>query len=100
MRRTLLAIIIALVVQLSLFAQTSAITGTVSDEGGNPLSNAAIQAADVDTNNYYHTTSSLAGDYTVGHLPVGTYYILVETNIGRYTKAGIIVSTGETVRNQ
>src|SRR5678815_4437298 len=97
MRRAIV-LMVALITPLVLFAQTSAITGTVTDENGNPLANAAIQVANTDTETYYKATSASTGAYTVGALPPGRYFLLVTTESGRYTKTGITVRAGETVR--
>jgi hypothetical protein len=91
-------VIILLVMPLSLFAQTSAITGAVSDEVGNPIANAMIQATNIATQAYFHATTSATGEYAVERLPPGTYVLLVETTIGRYTKGDVIVDAGQAVR--
>jgi hypothetical protein len=97
MRRAIL-LVIALVTPLSAFSQTSAITGTVTDDNGNRLADAAIQAANTVTDTYYRARSSPTGEYTVGQLPAGNYVLLVEAAGRRYTQVDIIVRPGETVR--
>src|ERR1700752_4237792 len=97
MKLTTLAIVLTFI-PVPLFAQASAITGTVTDEFGNPLPNAAIQATNVATQIYYQATSSATGVYTIGRLPAGRYFLLVDAKVGRYTRDGITVGSGETVR--
>jgi hypothetical protein len=60
------------------FAQSAGtIAGTVLNLPGDPVPNAPIQATNVSTSAVYKAASSEKGQYTLAHVPLGTYEVSV-----------------------
>jgi len=58
---------------------TGSISGTVLDQQGAVLADAAVRATQIETNRVFTTTSSKAGVVQLPSLPPGTYNVTVET---------------------
>ena len=73
--RRLFVIVCLVMSATSLFAQTDrgTITGTVADSTGAVIPGVAIEAKNVQTGATYQAGSSETGNYTLAHLPAGTY---------------------------
>jgi len=90
-----------LVFATALFAQSDrgTITGTVTDTTGAVISNAMIQAKQVETGALFPTTSTATGDYTLTQLPVGPYEITVTVpGFKKFVRSGITVQVAQTLR--
>jgi hypothetical protein len=75
------------------------ITGTIFDLGGDQVANAPIQVTNVVTRALSRTTTSDKGRYALAQLPAGTYDLVVNApGFNPYTKPGIVVASGQTVR--
>lgn len=57
---------------------TAAITGTVTDASGAPLSGATVTAKDVDRGTMWPARTNTEGVYSILRIPVGTYTLKVE----------------------
>jgi protocatechuate 3,4-dioxygenase beta subunit len=75
MRLTIIAICCLLVVAGAVFAQgdRGTITGSVIDQAGAVIPNAAIEVTNINTGAVYQVQSSSTGNYTFSQLPVGKY---------------------------
>ena len=68
------------------------ITGTVTDASGAAVPRAKVIITDVGKGVTYNTTTNESGNYTQGHLVVGTYSVRVEaTGFAAYLKQGVTV---------
>src|SRR6516162_1961690 len=75
------------------------ITGEISDPAGAVVSNAPIEARNVDTGAVYPAASSSTGNYTFAELPVGNYEISVAVpGFKRYVRQGLTVQVAQTLR--
>ncbi|MCU1225014.1 MAG: Oar protein [Edaphobacter sp.] len=76
---TLAAVILALICNLPLHAQTyrGGITGTVTDKTGAAIANANVSAVETATNTPYQAVSSSAGQFNFTNLPVGSYTVTI-----------------------
>lgn len=72
-------LLLAFLAQASL-AQSSQITGRITDPSGAPIASAQVIVRNVDTGIARTTTTSADGYYTVPLLPRGTYQIIVESS--------------------
>src|SRR5438132_693471 len=96
----------AIAVYLFLFALAAfgqgnlgGITGAVSDWEHAPLSDAAIQARNVQSGTVYKAASSAKGDYTLSELPAGTYELSAYVpGMLPYQKKDVAVQAGQTLR--
>ncbi|MBV9610245.1 MAG: TonB-dependent receptor, partial [Acidobacteria bacterium] len=102
-RSTLLAfaIVIAVTFHLPAFSQVAAtaalLNGTVRDESGSVVVNAAVSVREVDTNRVYNGSSNNAGYYVVPNLPPGRYEMKVSyTGFSPYDATGIVLTVGQT----
>ena len=102
-RSTLLALAILLLIssQFSAFAQVAAtaaqMNGTVRDESGSLVVNAAVSAREVDTNRTYNGASNSSGYYVVPNLPPGRYELKVSyTGFSPYIASGIVLTVGQS----
>jgi hypothetical protein len=75
------------------------ITGEISDPAGAVVSNAPIEARNVDTGAVYPAASSSTGNYTFAELPVGNYEISVTVpGFKKYVRQGLTVQVAQTLR--
>ncbi|MGH9948377.1 MAG: TonB-dependent receptor domain-containing protein [Pyrinomonadaceae bacterium] len=86
---------------LFIFAQSQAlngqIEGTVLDQTGAAVSNAAISATNIETGAARTVTTDASGVYRLPLLPLGTYRIIAEAaNFKRLVREGITLATGQT----
>jgi len=89
---------VLLLLGTSAFAQSSAITGTVTDLYGLALVKAVIQVFDVGSDAIYKAESSATGAYTVGQLPMGTYTLgVIVPGMPTYVQRGIVVGAAQTL---
>ena len=56
------------------------ISGTVTDSSGAAVPSAKVTITDTGKGVSYTTTTNESGNYTQGHLIVGTYYVRVEAS--------------------
>jgi hypothetical protein len=101
MRSTVIAICCLLVVAGTAFAQSDrgTITGSVSDQGGAVIPNAAIELKNINTGAVYQAQSSSTGNYTFGQLPVGQYQMSSSMQgFKQYLRTGITVLVAQTLR--
>jgi hypothetical protein len=83
------------------FAQSDrgTITGAISDPAGAVVSNAPIEARNVDTGALYPAASSSTGNYTFAELPAGNYEISVAVpGFKKYVRQGLTVQVAQTLR--
>jgi len=100
MRSTLVSVITVLSA-LTAFAQSDrgTITGTIVDPTGAVVSNAAIEASNVDTGSVFPVASSSTGNYTIAELPAGTYTLNITVpGFKKYIRPGLIVQAAQTIR--
>jgi hypothetical protein len=75
------------------------ITGTVSDKSGAVISNAQIQAKQLETGALFPTTSTATGNYTLVQLPVGPYEVTDAVDgFKKFVRSGIAVEVAQTLR--
>jgi hypothetical protein len=80
-------------------AGTGTITGTVTDQTGAVVANAAIEAKSAETGVVYPTQSTSTGNYTLTQLPVGAYEISVKvTGFKSYAHTMLRVQAAQTLR--
>ena len=77
--------------------QAGAITGTVVDEKGNPVSGAQVEAYNVETGAVFKTTTNDAGEFTL-YVNPGTYMVKI-SKAGYFSKEidNVAVEIGKTV---
>jgi len=73
------------------------LNGTVTDEAGRTVAQAAITVRSLDTNQTFTATSSETGSYAVPSLPPGRYELAVRySGFGTYTRTGVELTVGQT----
>ncbi len=81
------------------FAQVGAggtIVGTVVDQSGAPVPNAAVVVTDVDTNAVTRVTTNTSGEYTAPGLPVGHYMVSAEVKgFKKFQQTDIPLNVGD-----
>jgi hypothetical protein len=85
----------------SAFAQSDrgTITGTITDPAGAAVSDASIEASNMETGAVYPASSTTTGNYTISELPVGVYEISVSVpGFKKYIRSGITVMVAQTLR--
>jgi hypothetical protein len=83
------------------FAQSDrgTITGTVSDQAGAVVANAAVQARNVQTGATYDGATTTTGNYTLAQLPAGQYEITLSVpGFKKYVRQGITVEVAQVER--
>jgi hypothetical protein len=76
-----------------------AITGTVSDTAGALMPGAKIEVRNIDTGTLHQVSSTPAGSYTIGQLPLGTYQLSVSVRgFKPYNRSGVTVLAAQTMR--
>ena len=80
-------------------ANTTSLVGSVTEEGGAVVPNAAVSAVNTATADTYKTTTNGEGLYTIGFVRTGTYTITVEhAGFSTVRQSGILVENDQTVR--
>lgn len=93
MRTKLLALVLG--ATLTAWAQTSSLTGTVTDTSGAVVPNATVTLTNVQTNETFAGVSGNSGVYTIPLLKPGTYELKVEQNgFKQFRQTGIVIETG------
>jgi len=83
------------------FAQevTATITGTVTDQSGAAISDAAVTAKSVERGTTFTAQTNEAGIYRISQLPVGTYDLRVEkTGFQTLLRAALVLSVNQVAR--
>ena len=75
------------------------ITGTVTDQGGAVVPNAAISAVNVETSAKFETATTGTGNYTLSQLPAGEYNLSAgATGFSTFVQKGIRMQVAQTAR--
>ena len=83
------------------FAQSDrgTITGTITDQTGVGIANAAVEARNVDSGATYPVASSATGNYTISELPVGTYELTATLpGFKKFIRQGLTIQVAQTLR--
>ncbi len=73
------------------------LNGTVTDEAGRTIAQAAITVRSLDTNQTFTAVSNDAGFYALPSLPPGRYELTASfAGFGKYTRTGVELSVGQT----
>ena len=94
-------LISVLAVAFAVFAQSDrgAITGAVADPVGAVVTNAAVEARNVETGVVYPVVTTATGNYTIGQLPAGAYEVSVSVpGFKKYNRTGIQVRVAQVLR--
>jgi hypothetical protein len=87
------------ILALSVFGQTSSLTGTVTDTSGAVVPNATITLSNVRTNEAFTGLSGSSGIYSIPLLKPGSYELRVEqTGFKQFKQTGIVIETGVPAR--
>jgi hypothetical protein len=77
---------------------TGAIAGTVKDEQGALVPNAAVTATNTDTGYSRNAVSDTAGVYTIQYLPVGPYSVSVEAaGFKKFVQQNLVITVDQTM---
>jgi hypothetical protein len=101
MRSPVVAICCLLVVAGAAFAQSDrgTLTGSVTDQAGAVIPNAAIEVKNINTAAVYQSQSSSTGNYTFSQLPAGKYQMSSSVpGFKQYLRTGITVMVAQTLR--
>ncbi len=80
-------------------ANTTSLTGTVTDAAGASVAGVAITAVNVNTNDTYKTVTNGDGNYTVEFIKIGKYTVTaVQAGFQTLVKNDIVVDSNQTVR--
>lgn len=80
-------------------ANTTALTGNVTDAAGASVAGVAITAVNTDTNDTYRTTTSDEGGYTIQFLKIGKYSVTAtQPGFQTIVKNDISVESNQTAR--
>ena len=82
-------------------AQTAngTITGSVNDQTGSVVPNAAVEVKNTETGSIYRALSTATGNYTATQLPVGRYEISVAVQgFKKYTRQGLELTAAQIMR--
>ena len=99
--RITLFVLCSFVLVGTLSAQTAngTITGTVTDQTGGVVPNAAVQVKNTDTGIIYQSVSTATGNYTAAQLPVGKYQVSVTVQgFKKYDRPGLELSAAQIMR--
>ena len=91
----------ALTLVATLFAQSDrgTITGTVTDQAGAVVPNAAVAAVNAENGTQFRVASTNAGSFTIASLPAGVYNVTAESaGFKKVTQTGVLVAVASTVR--
>ena len=79
--------------------RSATITGTVTDAAGAMVPRAQVTVTEQETAISYKTVTTESGAFTAPYLPAGTYTAsIVAPGFAEYKVNGIVVTTGQTVR--
>src|SRR5712692_7244128 len=78
----------------------SAVTGTVTEEGGAPIEGASLQLKNPDTGETFHAVTGSSGVYFFDNIPAGGPYIIEVSAVGypATTKEDIVVTLGQRLQ--
>lgn len=97
-----LMLVLMLAASTGLMAQvtTATITGSITDQGGEPLVGATILALNTATGTQYGTTTNVDGRFTLPNLRIGGPYELTASYVGYNDEKqdGIYLALGQTAR--
>src|SRR5436190_21475716 len=82
-------------------AQTSSLTGNVTDPNGDGVPTAQVQARNTATGMVYQGVSATKGNFTIPRIPAGTYDITVPPiglTFPKYEQKGFIVHARKASR--
>jgi len=88
-------------VSIAVYAQirSATITGTVTDQTGAAVPNAAVTVTNTGTNVAYKTKTTDAGQFTMPYLEAGTYIVdVAATGFVPYRETDLKLATDQTVR--
>jgi carboxypeptidase family protein/TonB-dependent receptor-like protein len=94
-------IVVFVLAASTLFGQAAngTITGTVTDQTGAVVANAAVEARNTDTGVVYPTQTTSTGNYSLPQLPTGFYAISVKvTGFKTYTHTNLELTAAATLR--
>jgi hypothetical protein len=101
MRSTVIAICCLLVLAGAAYAQSDrgTITGSIIDQAGAIIPNAAIEVTNINTGAVHKVQSSSTGNYTFSQLPVGKYQMSSSVpGFKQFVRTGITVLIAQTLR--
>ncbi len=79
--------------------ETGSIVGTVTDQSGAAVPNAAVKITNVETGIVHSTTTNSTGSYSAHELPFGHYNVKVEApGFKAIDRTGIVLNANDTVR--
>lgn len=80
---------------------TGRVTGTVTDESGNPIPSALIKLMDANYEPLLHSITGSDGTYTLDNVAAGTGYNIFATASGKKLRQGtsFSISTGQVIEN-
>lgn len=85
---------------LAQLANTTSLTGTVTDSAGASIQGVAVTAVNTDTNDTYRTVTNAEGNYTVEFIKVGRYNVTAkQPGFETSVRNGIVVDSNQTVRS-
>jgi hypothetical protein len=93
MKRIIFAVVLVLVIASGLHAQgVTQISGTVQDQSGSSIPNAAVKVTQTDTGFMRETSTDQAGSYTLPNLPIGPYRLeATAAGFQTYVQTGIVL---------
>jgi hypothetical protein len=87
--------VIACIFALPALAQTSSLSGNITDSSGAAVPGVSVLLVNTLTNESFQGISSSSGTYTIPLLKPGTYEIRVEhTGFKQFRRTGIVIETG------
>ncbi len=101
MRLTAIALVCVLLFYGAAYAQTDrgTITGTVTDQAGAMVPNAALEAKNLQTGAVFQAATSSTGNYTLAQLPVGQYQLTATlSGFKQFLQTGITVLVAQVLR--
>jgi len=91
--------VVALVTPGAAQENRATIVGTITDQNGASIPNAAVKATNIETNAVTTTTSNGAGLYTLPFLPVGKYQISISANgLKTALRDGVELRVGDRIQ--
>jgi hypothetical protein len=101
LKRTIFLLIGSLLMSCAAWAQINrgSITGIVTDQSGAVIANASVSVTNQGTGVTAHITTNSSGVYSFSFLDPASYkLVVVADGFKQYSRAGIVVAVGETIR--